>query len=401
MSATEFRTFCHISEYGADGYRNLHRMIAASTALVLWAPSSTLLSSDGCKVGEREYVDYVTAGHVRVIARENWLISRRFRDGHPWAEGAPWIPLVDDEIRRIAEEDATKPMPQRRVIIAPAEAGKEWAEQYVVENPSVLRAVERVVHRGADDLPAGVLETARRYSSDPRGAAVQVLRQAYNHGDAIAASGATAPFFLANQDSKFLRWIAEFDSSDDALTARRRRRSAHQDYARLADELLDLLRTLDLVGDLSDLRRFVGSEGHAQLANWYARICECAAVEHPSSIEGKLYRELAQDLDDAHLSNTLRSWLAKKEPATEFSLGLSTGVAGLAFDGPTVLSIAGVLLGALPVGRGLLKRLGFVAADYTGMQWPFLYTYGRNASGRRIGRLRRALGLPPNGRASG
>jgi hypothetical protein len=397
LSAADFRTFCHISEYGSDGYQNLHRMIAASNALVLWSPSSALLSSDGCKVGEREFVDYVTAGHVRVLGRESWLISRRFRDNHPWAEGARWIPLVDDEIRRIAEEDATKPTQERRVLIAPAEGGKEWAEQYVVENPSVLKAVERVVQRGAGvkDLPAGVLETALRYSSDPRGAAVQVLRQAYNHGDAIATSGATAPFFLADQDSKFLRWIGEFDGSGEPRPIKRRRRTAHQDYARLADQLVDLLRTLDLVGDVHDLHRFVGSEGHAQLANWYARICECATVEDPRSIEGKLYRELQRDLDDARLSNTMRSWLTKKEAAAELSLGLSVNVAGLAFDGATALSVAGVLLGALPVGKGLLKRLGFIAADYSGNQWPFLYTFGRNASSRRVGRLRRALGLPP------
>lgn len=43
-------TFCHVSELGALGYGNLHRMLAMSRPLNLWAPSSVLLRDPGCRV---------------------------------------------------------------------------------------------------------------------------------------------------------------------------------------------------------------------------------------------------------------------------------------------------------------------------------------------------------------
>jgi hypothetical protein len=55
-----FRSFCHINEYGEKGYRHLHRMIAASSPLVLWAPSSVLLYDDRyCRVSPADFVDFV------------------------------------------------------------------------------------------------------------------------------------------------------------------------------------------------------------------------------------------------------------------------------------------------------------------------------------------------------
>jgi hypothetical protein len=73
------------------------------------------------------------------------------------------------------------------------------------------------------------------------------------------------------------------------------------------------------------------------------------------------------------------------------TLGLATGIAGLTVDGPTGLAVAGVRLAAAPAGTGLLRRLGFVSREYSGPQWPFLFTFGKRATGWSINRLRRAL----------
>jgi hypothetical protein len=82
-----------------------------------------------------------------------------------------------------------------------------------------------------------------------------------------------------------------------------------------------------------------------------------------------------------------------EDEAPVFALGLATAIAGPFVDGPSMLSLAGVLLGGIPVGKGLLRRLGYVPAQYTGAQWPFLYSFGHEASARRIKRLRETLDL--------
>jgi hypothetical protein len=387
---TEFRTFCHISEYGEAGYRHLHRMIASSSPLVLWAPSSTLLSAPSCQVGPREFVDLVHNKHVRVIAREEWLFSPSKRNGHPW-EGAAWTPSVDDELRKLAEADRDREPSKRRVTVAPPEPGMKWATEHFEENGELVDRVTRVLKGRAPekDIPVGVLETARRYENDPRKTVEHVLRDVRNHGDAIALSGAEAPFFLSPRDSQFLRWI---DSTTEppapAASARQ-----NLDYAELAAQLLALLRTMEISGGATDLRRFVDSPGHEELARWYASICRCVALERPKSLEDKVSRELNRTLDGARLHNTFRSWLSRRVEAPVFALGLATTIAGPFFDGPSALSLAGVLLGAIPVGNGVLRRLGYVPAQYTGAQWPFLYSFGHEASAKRIRRLRRALDL--------
>ncbi|GHG38657.1 MULTISPECIES: hypothetical protein [Amycolatopsis] len=85
-----FRTFCHIGEYGEAGYRNLHRMVVSSDPLVLWAPSSTLLSAS--QVEPRQFVRLVDDRHVRVIAREPWLLSRTLGIGIRRGKGRPGRP---------------------------------------------------------------------------------------------------------------------------------------------------------------------------------------------------------------------------------------------------------------------------------------------------------------------
>jgi hypothetical protein len=136
-----------------------------------------------------------------------------------------------------------------------------------------------------------------------------------------------------------------------------------RDFAELTQQLLALLRTLEIAGDVEDLDTFVGSAGHEQLAAWYGAICECIVHGNPESVEGKILRELERDLDAAGLSNTLRDWLANKGEVAWSVGGFGTAAADLATQGMTGLSLVGVAFGVLPVGKGLLQRLGYIAAD--------------------------------------
>ncbi|MGY2062219.1 hypothetical protein ACW9HQ_45700, partial [Nocardia gipuzkoensis] len=68
-----FRTFCHINEYGCEGFEKLHQMVATSAPLVLWGPSSMLIDSPHCRLGRKEFLDLVECGSIRILARRKWL----------------------------------------------------------------------------------------------------------------------------------------------------------------------------------------------------------------------------------------------------------------------------------------------------------------------------------------
>ena len=74
-----FPTFCHISEYNEAGYRLLHRMLAMSQPLILWAPTSAGLEHEQCRIPPPKFIRYVEEGRIRVFGREPWLTSRVFR----------------------------------------------------------------------------------------------------------------------------------------------------------------------------------------------------------------------------------------------------------------------------------------------------------------------------------
>jgi hypothetical protein len=68
-----FPTFCHIGEYDEYGYQILHRMLAVSQPLILWAPTSPLLERGQCRIPPRNFLRHVEEGRIRVFAREQWL----------------------------------------------------------------------------------------------------------------------------------------------------------------------------------------------------------------------------------------------------------------------------------------------------------------------------------------
>jgi hypothetical protein len=71
QSERVFPTFCHINDYLLEGYGSLHRMIAVSDPLVLWAPSGfvieKLFNVGKCKVSAEDLVQYIELGHVQII----------------------------------------------------------------------------------------------------------------------------------------------------------------------------------------------------------------------------------------------------------------------------------------------------------------------------------------------
>lgn len=387
-----FRTFCHISEYGEPGYANLHRMIATSSPLVLWAPSSKFISSPGCRLTEREFVTLVERGTVRIVGREWWLTDRASRDAHPW-DGASWTPVIDDAVKAIAVQDASLPEHARRVVIADDERGEAWALSHVARNPALatliyeaLRAPDATLH-----FPAGVVETAARYSDDPAGLARCVVRDAYNHDAAIAQSGTRTPFLLARRETRFNELLESVREASDIRfpTVRSAAELSRSDLAELTSEVLEVLSHLEN-GRGNSVGKFVRSGGHQLLATWMRHSCESIGRTSATSLRGEVIARLRREFESSRLENSWREVFGTSVSYVG-STGTAAGVAEAVVSELTVYGAVGLAAGGYSIGNSLAQRLGFAAVPYSGPQWAFLYAFGRRASGRRQARLAMTL----------
>lgn len=393
QSVDVFRTFCHISEYGEPGYANLHRMIATSSPLVLWAPSSRLVSSSGCRLTEREFVTLVDRGTVRIIGRKQWLTDRASRDSHPW-EGASWTPLIDDAIRAMALQDASQPENLRRVVMAEEERGDTWASSHVGENPELVALIYEVLLAPDANLhfPVGVVETATRFSDDPVGLAERIVRDAYNHDAAIAQSGTNTPFLLARRESRFNELLESVREASDIQFSQVEPAAelSRSDLAELTSEVLKVLGHLEH-GRKTSVGRFVQSEGHQLLAEWMQQSCESLGRTGAANVRGEVLARLRQEFDGDRLEN---SW-SKIFKNPEFIIGSAAGAAASVIETIaselTILGGIGLAAGAYSIGNAFAKRAGFAAAPYAGPQWAFIYAFGKRASGRRRARLEMTL----------
>lgn len=383
-----FRTFCHISDYGEAGYANLHRLIATSSPLVLWAPSSTLLRSPGCRVTEKSFVKHVEAGRIRIIGRREWLLDKRFRDSHPWSGGA-WNTAVDDAIRAMALNDENEPAGRRRVTICPDEQGLALATEYVERHPDVIETLHAALTapEASHDLPIGLVQHALRYD-EPRELAINVLRPAYNHAEAIDRSGARAPFLLLPKESRFHELMSTLQPAPDTTVRR-------TDAATLADltaQVVDLVRHMErLQGSRATLDSFVKGEGHALLTKWLSSICAEVAVGHGDSTEGVVLRRLQEDFDRERLRDDWSDLVVNREGLLG-GAGLSSVLVEVVTQQLGVFSAIGLATGAVQVGHNLLQKTGHLPVTYEGgSQWPFLYAFGKPASRHRRARLGRLL----------
>jgi hypothetical protein len=380
--STIFPTFCHISELGTLGYSNLHRMLAVSRPLNLWAPSSALLRDPECRITPDEFIRYVRNGNIRVIARRDWLIDRRKRDEHPW-EGARWDPDVDGQLRSIMEEDEASRLPraQRHVVAAEPENGWERAEQYITQNPAAALAWEstlRMQDRDAGLIPPGTLETAMRTARERAdGALLAVLRDAFNHGAAIEESDAEVPILLRPEDRAFLDLMAEIQDGQhhppEGASTRQPPMSMQADIAELTYRMIEALRKIET--DRTQINEFVGSPQQDDLLRWVGAVCGRIKIGGVQAANIDVSRELAGQLRQgkfAGMSITELRRALEAAAATATAVDISFAARALV-SGADHMGIAGFVAAAFPIGYGVCKRLGWVPGSFSGPRWPFLY----------------------------
>ncbi|UGT63987.1 hypothetical protein [Nocardia asteroides] len=389
-----FRTFCHINEYEDAGYKNLHRMVATSWPLVLWAPSSMKIASSVCKLSPKQFVGLVDQGLIRIIGREEWITDKVKRNRYAaekWSY-AGWVPEIDDAILRIYREDEGEPEAKRRVAAVGAEGGRGWAETYAQSNPDIVDdlwgkltgATRRI------DFPVGVLEKVERAEGDRLQAVTWILRDAYNHDAALADSFTRTPFMLAPRESRFQTLMENIRTRTGivfpTLPTSYSSNLMPEDLAELTAEIVRILRLLERDGN-PKLNKFVKGEGHYLIATWMSLLIRDLHSLDPRSAREKVLGKLQAEFEN----NTLEErWVDILTSSPTIA-----GVLGLAADMPPELdaiALLGVATGVFGVGRDLARQLGLLEnTHHDRSKWLFLYMFGENPSRRRRGRVQFAL----------
>lgn len=398
-----FSTFCHISQFGESGYRALPRMLAMSRPVNLWAPSSIVLRTDACGLSPRTFLKYVESGEIRILGREEWILHPQLRGSERWPNTV-WDPEIDGEIRRLFHEDSAKPVGERRVVVAPPENGYEFADRYLIENPGQVARWERVLRSGARRslIPGGTLEAALRDIGDPELAVRRILRDAYNHGQAFAYSGTDAPILPTLTHRNFLRILsrAPGQSAPSLDPGRMRDQPMSDKYLSLklsnvAGQLLTILQELDVHsrnrGRTDSLDDFIRGDGRRELMQWMAQVCDILKQVKPSTVDRLILEQLRSDLTNSRFLGILEQISTRADEPTVGVVGILATIVGLVTDPVGPAALMGLAASAYPVGKGLMRELGYAPSTFVGPQWPFLYTYGTRPKKNQLEQLRYVL----------
>jgi hypothetical protein len=408
-----FSTFCHISQYGDNGYKNLPRMLSMSH-LCLWSPSSLILKSQDSGLSPASFLRYLDKGEIRIFGRHKWLNEPTWRNEQLWP-GAAWDNNIDNYIRKICAEDSSLPKAQRRVVVVPPEKGYDFADAYLDQNPGQIKTWLNILRRKSsrDEIPAGTLESALRNIDDPRTAIRRILHDACNHGQAIAYAEVDAPFLVNDVHTKFLRILAEAPAWHEGEDLLPRLPKKHDATAKvdtglgsLTAQMIEILNRLDSHAGTESgpraLDKFMGGTGRQELMLWMKSLCRVLARQEVKELNGKLLTELQSQLDDSRFPGLLEAWLTQKDESAIALVGLASTIISVATDPAGIAAVdpagAGMLMGILasayPIGKGLARQLGYAPAEFTGPQWPFLYTYGKRARKKQLEDMRNALKQP-------
>jgi hypothetical protein len=131
--------------------------------------------------------------------------------------------------------------------------------------------------------------------------------------------------------------------------------------------------------------------GRPDLMQWMTRISAILRQVDPRNVNGLLLKQLKSDLGYGHFYNVFEELLTRKEESAIGAMGMLSTIIGLATDPIGLSALLGVAASAYPLGKGLIRQLGYAPATFSGPQWPFLYTYGKQPKRRQLKQVRYVL----------
>lgn len=340
------RTFFHIDEFGSAGTAYLPSILALNRSTVLWSPAPALLNhshNQGSSIiGTEELLKLLRKRIVRIIGRRNWF-DRSWRNRAGAWEFAKWQDDFDNEVCAMANEDANEPLSNKRVIVAPDEQGFERAELLLTQAPVLVeRLASLLSHR---QLPQGILEKAERARRQDRPVEVQILRDAFNHQQAIIDAGAHS----ATIPDTFMNTLVALIEGLEPTTAPGNTLPADESCLR---DALDLLKAVRAPTSFESLEAFLSSNARDELVSL---LCSNRAA-------GSLPDSIIWQIEQATKIRPVLERLFPSRDPVGYSNSLATFVSTLV---SLLSSNAAVGLVTLPyqVGKGWLQEHSYVPLE--------------------------------------
>jgi hypothetical protein len=260
-------------------------------------------------------------------------------------------------------------------------------------------------------LPAGLLGSLKRAARGRDGAAhspealvTRLLRDVFNHGEAIHLASAEAPFFLAPRESTFLKLLDQslrtgvsqppVGQSSNTNAPRGAEPPAAslgtEDYAALTQEVFDILTALDQ-SRRNSLKGFLAGPGHTALSAWYREVCGQLQQRLPEFRAGTAIRDL-QNKHEAGAMNTFAKDVLFSIDGLGGNAGIGASLADWVAQGTiTDFGLAGLAAGLVGAGHGALSILGYTHVGPRKPEWPFLYAFSHRPTGNQYETVAQAL----------
>lgn len=379
-----FPTFCHITEYEEEGYGALHRMIASSYPLVLWSPSGTMLekySEDHkCHVNVSDMKNYVESGYVKIIFRESWKCKKYRNSRNFW--GVHWHEEFDDFVTSIERNDISLPDSKQRVRVVEEEDGYDKADEFMTNCPDdffdyIWWMIE------TNKITKGSIDKAKKHQDNKRMAVREVLRDARNHSRAIqlADKSVTATPFLSGKDINFFRTI---DSAPGDYLDFQIEKSTDLKSIDVYNEFMNILAHFESIGSTIGFKEYLGSDHHKEISKFLNAISNSVKKSKPEDIYADLLSRIEADIEqrDNTIANMNKFYKFMNLNSFSGFGSLCTSVidalaGGLHSGILSALKIGGIVFTAVPLGRGFLRKIGFLTGDYHLPHWSSLYTFGK------------------------
>jgi hypothetical protein len=272
---------------------------------------------------------------------------------------------------------------RRRVAAAPDETGPDQARQAIEERPEVASEIAQVLgdKTRKDEIPPGTLETAARKADDAFPRAEIVLRDAYNHAEAIRLTKAETAILLGPGHGIFSQQVAAIFAEGMAGE----HGSAREDVAdgsrvvtaaQLSRQLVELLATLETLRPPADLRSFMEGRGRQELIDWSRAAIDVLVGVRPTRLKEELVAMLRSDLEVGNFSS------GSVDQHITDAASLALAVKGL-LEGSKPLTVCGLAFAAYPLLKKVAMAHDLSDDAFSGPQWPFRYLWG---TGPRRGR---------------
>jgi len=305
---------------------------------------------------------------LRVIARKEWLFDPDCASRQRIQHGL-WHAEFDSAIRQMAEDDQSRAVEEKRVLVAKPERGWDWAREQIDGKTRAFQLAR--IHYAKRRLPPGLLDKADKKAGTEIDKVGVVLRDVRNHEDALAAAraafpvepsiyGYAIPAISQRPAPKRDRRAKEEFTPEGISNAIRVAHSLSRSRLRTADEIMKMLGRPDVKEMRVELKRLMAAPNAGEkLLNEIERGNQ--AISWAEALAPKSTYHLVQSLSGlAVVMASLVSGLIASDPSA-----VPRGTRDLS-------------LWLWDNSEGLLQKLSFrPAPNYTGPRLPFFVAYDR------------------------